>query len=221
MNFKGMVDKLNEHMTAEEWEKRDVERRKLMEARFLRLQRQAVDQLDCGLLALETIRSGLMLETAAVKAIMEPGTIIVLGGAPGTGKTVAGARWLERWIMDPTSWVGPDTHFPRLVGSPMFVTAALLSRWPRYEEGAMNKILRAPRLVIDDMGVEFMDANGSYLALLDELINERYTNSRPTVMTTNLAVGAFATRYGGRIADRIRQSGRFESVGNKSLRGKP
>jgi DNA replication protein DnaC len=103
----------------------------------------------------------------------------------------------------------------------MFVTAARLARWSRYDEAAMEKLLKAKRLVIDDIGTEFMDANGSYQALLDEIVNERYANKRPTLMTTNLEVQAFAARYGERVADRIRESGRFVFVGRDSLRGKP
>jgi DNA replication protein DnaC len=102
----------------------------------------------------------------------------------------------------------------------VWVTAAKLARWERYDEEAMNKLLRTPRLVIDDLGGEYLDKGGFYASLLDELINERQSSSRPTIMTTNLAAEAFKARYGERIVDRIREGGRFFECGNASLRRK-
>jgi len=148
--------------------------------------------------------------------------LMALSGGPGSGKTMAGTWWL--WLaLRPKvydtgkygGWMSPLQPYPL-----MFATAARLSRWAKYDEEQMRKLLRAERLVVDDLGAEFMDEKGSYLSLLDEVVNERYANNRPTLLTTNLEAQAFRERYGERIADRIRECGRFVSVGNKSMRRK-
>jgi len=148
----------------------------------------------------DLFRSGPLRETEAMRAIEKP-RILVLSGNPGCGKTVAAANWLF------------------LGRSGLFVKSSRLARWDRYDDEAMNKLLRAPRLVVDDLGTEFQDAKGNFDAILDEIIDVRYDNKRPTVITTNLAAEAFKARYGERIADRIREAGRFVSLAEKSMRG--
>jgi DNA replication protein DnaC len=77
-------------------------------------------------------------------------------------------------------------------------------------------------MVIDDLGVEYLDKNGNFLQRLDELIDERYSNYRQTIITTNLNVKAFKERYGERVADRIREGfefgGAFMELAESSMR---
>jgi DNA replication protein DnaC len=80
--------------------------------------------------------------------------------------------------------------------------------------------LFASRLVIDDLGEEFNDTKGNFLAVLDEAVSDRIANLRPTVITTNLDVEAFKLRYGARVTDRIRGSGRWFAVAGESMRGR-
>lgn len=135
---------------------------------------------------------------AAFKAEKKP-TIVVLSGGVGCGKSCASARWaVEK--------------------SAKFVTANELARVSPYEEGAVD-LSKATHLVIDDLGCEYLDPKGFFLSNLDGLINDRYSNDRPTVITTNLDEEGFR-RYGERVLDRIRESGRFLKVGGKSMRRK-
>jgi DNA replication protein DnaC len=107
-------------------------------------------------------------------------------------------------------------------GSPVvWVTAAKLARWERYDQEEMAKLLKVGKLVIDDLGGEYLDKGGFYASLLDELINERQAGSRATILTTNLDAAGFSSRYGERIVDRIREGGRFFACGNASLRRRP
>ena len=138
--------------------------------------------------------------TEAVKRV--EGTLVLSGGT-GCGKTVAASMWLmER----------EDAY-----GS-MFVSAARLARWPRYDDREMGRLLTPNRLVIDDLGSEYADEKGNFLAILDEVIADRHANMRPTVITTNLTKADFKERYKQRIADRIRESGRFVSLADPSQR---
>ena len=80
---------------------------------------------------------------------------------------------------------------------------------------------KVPLLVIDDLGAEFNDSKGFFASLLDELIDARYSHKLATIVTSNLDLEAFKTRYGVRIVDRIREAGRFVGCGAESLRRSP
>lgn len=175
---------------------------------------------------LALFRNGGVEETEAVRALAKPEGITVLSGGPGTGKTTAAAWWLYREAIDDAYWKPRDERYfeftPKHQGhSSMWLTAPAFSRWPHYDEEKVRKLLRIGHLVIDDLGAEYLDEKGFYLSLFDEVINERYQAAGTvTVMTTNLDAAGFKKRYGERIADRIREVGRFLSVGNVSMRGK-
>lgn len=144
-------------------------------------------------------------------AIMNREGIVVLSGLPGCGKTTAAAWWLLQ----------PRERVPYVgTSSARFIDATGLARWPKYDNAEMLKLTRSRALVIDDLGVEYADKKGAYSSLLDEVINSRYSAELPTVITTNLPGAEFKARYGERIADRIREAGRFVELGGESLRGK-
>lgn len=140
-------------------------------------------------------------ETEAVKALRaEIGGLVVLSGAPGCGKTAAVAWWLSR------------------VAGSKFITAAKLSRISKWGD-EVKALLKASRLAIDDLGVEFADEKGFFVSLLDDVINERYSRQRPTVITTNMQAAVFSGRYKGRIVDRVNEFEGFTSLSGGSLRG--
>ena len=58
-------------------------------------------------------------------------------------------------------------------------------------------------------------------SMLDELIDTFHGDRRPLLITTNCDVAGFKVRYGERIADRLRESGRWISVDGGSMRRKP
>lgn len=147
-----------------------------------------------------------LLETPSMRVVVERGDyfVQVLWGGQGTGKTVAAAHWL-RGLSEAEA---------------LFVEAPRLARWDRYDNEQMNMLLDAERLVIDDMGTEFMDAKGNFMVILDEVISRRVADERLTLITTNLTRDAFLERYGERIASRMREDGRFYGVGADDMRQK-
>lgn len=157
--------------------------------------------------------------TGAIQAASTGCSLLVLTGSPGTGKTVAAVKWLADYVHDDGNWTSPGSILRLKQRAPVFVTAARLARWDRYEQEPMAKLLCSARLAIDDLGAEYLDKNGFYASLLDEVINERYAAERPTLLTTNLDPEAFKSRYGDRIADRIREVGEVHGCGRQSLRG--
>lgn len=161
--------------------------------------------------------TGPVRDTEALAEVMRGDfRALVLAGAIGRGKTLA-ACW---WLLD-GKWPNKPELEPTGPRDPLFVSSARLSRWERYDNTAMDRLLLSSRLVIDDLGEEFNDTKGNFLAVLDETVSDRIANLRPTVITTNLDVEAFKARYGARITDRIRGAGRWFAVAGESMRGQP
>lgn len=132
--------------------------------------------------------------------------IAVLSGAAGCGKTVA------------AGWFGLHRH------AMAFARAAEFAASSRYERDDREALLRPSHgrgLILDDLGAEYLDAKGSFLVDLDELIDCYYASQRPLVITTNLGGEAFRQRYGERIADRLRESGEWFGITEPSLRKPP
>lgn len=128
--------------------------------------------------------------------------ILVLEGPKGVGKTVAAARWA---LARPSiTW---------------FVSSSKFARTSRYTNGEKHdEWASSAGLVLDDLGREFIDAKGSFLVDLDELIDTRYAEMRPLIITTNCKAEVFAERYGARIFDRVVEAGRWETIQGESLR---
>jgi DNA replication protein DnaC len=141
---------------------------------------------------------------AAARAFSDSGDkhLLVLAGPAGVGKSVA-AAWLVA------------TH----ARSAIFIDQSRLVRKSRYADSDMAPLEDVSLLAIDDLGSEYLDERGSFLTSIDGLINARYSEERPTVITTNLSSARFMMRYGERISDRIREVGRFIEFRGPSLRG--
>jgi DNA replication protein DnaC len=132
--------------------------------------------------------------------------ILVLAGPKGCGKTVAAARW---------ALAQPIGKFP------LFVRAATFATSSRYGE-EHRRFVDSPDLVLDDLGAEYVDAKGSFLTDLDELVDTFYgAKRRRLLITTNIRVDDFARRYGERITDRLRERGQWFESGGESLRKQP
>lgn len=132
-----------------------------------------------------------------------------LSGPAGVGKTTAAAWWLVQAHV---------THELLRCERIRFVAAKRLQRWPQYDEARMRELERARALVIDDLGVEYDDDKGNWRALLDGLVDARYSAMLPTLLTTNLPRDAFKARYGERLADRLREGGGFVVATGPSMR---
>lgn len=159
----------------------------------------------------------------ALRAIEDGGGIVVLAGNPGSGKTAAAARW------------GIECGW-----APRFLRAAEYFRWSRYDHEKRDELFKSQSLVLDDVGAEYADPNGSYRVDLDELVDRFYADRRTLVMTTNIAYATpdqrarlkasgvavkddaptFVERYGERVTDRIRECGKWVDSSTASMRRK-
>lgn len=129
--------------------------------------------------------------------------ILVLAGPKGTGKTVAATVWaLEQSFQ------------------PVFMRAAAFASSSRYDRESRQLWEGAHGLVLDDLGAEYSDAKGSFVADLDELVDVFYAAKRTLLITTNLLPDDFRRRYGERIVDRFAECGTWITCTGPSLRGR-
>lgn len=168
--------------------------------------------------------SGPLADSVALRASVDhrSGCLLLLGD-PGTGKSLAAARWLLQPAADLARWGLPEaeggTFYPPSGYRPVWRSARSLARVKQYDELEVSELIKPPRLVIDDLGVEYQDAKGFLLSLIDEIVTERHRRDLPTVLTGNLSGEEFAERYGARIVDRIKGSGRLVACVGDSFRG--
>jgi DNA replication protein DnaC len=101
----------------------------------------------------------------------------------------------------------------------LYIEAHELVRVGTFDD-VWDEAARAPVLVIDELGAEFM--NDAYRASLYELLNTRYSNNRKTIIATNLDAQAFRMRYcpdaNDRLAERIAKGGRWFNLPGESMR---
>ena len=131
----------------------------------------------------------------------EKSSVLVLSGAAGCGKTVAATWWALRHAR-----------------STIFVRASTFAASSRYDRETRAAWFAASAMVLDDLGTEYLDAKGSFLVDLDELIDVYYGDRKPLIITTNCKAEVFGKRYGERIVDRIRECGVFFAASGGSLR---
>jgi DNA replication protein DnaC len=205
----------HERWSAEMAEKnREADERRAYEMPRHRLAERGVPVKD-----IERIVTGDLTETTAMKHARafvadKDARALVLSGGRGCGKTTA-ASWIvgQRWHDE-----DHDTFGFRI--KPIFIDVSRLSRLSRYKAEDMDPLERSPLLAIDDLGMEYADEKGNFLSTLDGIFNARYAAGLRTVITTNLTHEAFSKRYGERVIDRIRETGRFFEMADKSLRGR-
>lgn len=187
---------------------------------------------------------GSLEDTTALQAVREwtkTGGILLLLGSKGTGKTTAAAWGLSmigvtqwpRCFCDYCGGGGPRQdclvgagHRARVTDVELnptkarFVKAGHLAAALHRPggEAIWDEVRKVYALAIDDLGREYSDQHGRWLAELDLLIDDRHEMRRPTVITSNLSPQEFIQRYGERIADRIRQMGLVVNCVGESLR---
>jgi hypothetical protein len=141
-----------------------------------------------------------LADNDALRAVRGPAVaILILAGATGTGKTTAAAAW---------AW-------PR---RGLWRTAGDLARMSWYEKGAVQQLVQAAALVVDDLGVQVDDTKGVWRSRLGELVAARFGERRPTLITTNHTGDDLRRILDDRIKDRLRQDGRVVECVGESLR---
>lgn len=150
-------------------------------------------------------------DTMAVQSSDEyfsyPGWCLVLSGGVGAGKTIAAVNLLGQFSIE------NDDEFRILFSSDV----ACIPIFGKEGEDYFRDVCEIEVLLIDDLGAE-IDTPGSR-AFFSRLIDFRHRRKLTTIITTNLALKAWAERYGSRIVDRISDNSTIIELPNKSMRG--
>lgn len=163
----------------------------LLDAGFPKRSIEAAKSADQNTAAMQRVRSWDPTRESA----------LVLSGSPGCGKTVA-ATW---WAAQQES-------------APAFLRATTFAASSRYDREERSAWFEARALVLDDLGTEFLDAKGSFLVDLDELLDVFYGDRKPLLITTNCTHEVFRDRYGSRVMDRLRECATWFSASGTSMR---
>lgn len=164
--------------------------------------------LDGGFppIVVDPLRSDALLATPALECarsfLAGSSTMLLLIGGTGTGKTTAGA------------WIAREAGGSR----PGLVRSTALERAGRYDHAHADWLTARTLLVLDDLGVEYIDAKGAFLSLLDELIDKAYGHRRRLVITTNADEQTIADRVQERIWSRISEAATIVRCGDVDLR---
>lgn len=158
-------------------------------------------------------------DTTLTQAVREfsagPLTFCLLLGGAGSGKTVAAAEALLNSRM---AWDGGKA-WCYSSSEARFTLATDLARMSFFDTESvrrLGRLERVPWLVIDDLGGELMTEG--WKSNLTEIILQRNSGRRKTLITSNLTPETFKQRYDDRIVSRIRGSGVVLVSGTTDLR---
>lgn len=133
--------------------------------------------------------------------VKSPERVLILSGDKGIGKTAVAC-----WALS------------KVEG--LFVKAAKLLSIAFEDAAALRQLTKVRFVVLDDLGAEIHDEKGHWLRVFNDLFDDWYGNKTRLIITTNLNAERFKDAYGERVADRVRESGRFKLIAGESMRGK-
>lgn len=131
---------------------------------------------------------------------METGAGLIMSGKPGTGKTHLACAVGEQ--------------FMRKGGDVLFITVSAMIRKVREtysrqstvtEQEAIDSFSGVGLLIIDEIGLQRGSDDEEHL--LFEIINERYSYFKPTIIISNLNASDIKQYIGERALDRMREGG--------------
>lgn len=131
-------------------------------------------------------------------AAVAPGGCAILTGPTGTGKTHQAWAWWQRWAVERDA----QGERPGSIPTPMFYTAAdLMEMLRRSFDGEPVRLPLGHLLVLDDLGAE--KASEWTVQELNRIVDERYRQCAPLLVTSNLSGKEMRERLGDRLVSRL------------------
>jgi len=144
---------------------------------------------------------------------------VVLAGNVGTGKTTFATAAFNDMV---AKRVRQSTNFgskrpPKWMTEARFLRMAAVAGAAGYHGRAayVGSMITCPVLVLDDLGGQRTELTKWGVGAIRDIFDERYSNERPTIMTTNLASWEeLARRYGDHIVSRMIERAKYMTVLN-------
>lgn len=142
---------------------------------------------------------------------------LVLLGAVGTGKTHLSIAVCKAGVkMGIISKFTTVTDIIRKVRATWNTNSTDTFGTPITEETIINEYSNADLLVIDEIGSQY--GSDSEKIIISEIINKRYNNMLPTIITGNVTLSQAKEYLGERAIDRIKHGGKIISFDWESYR---
>jgi len=214
LNFDQLLQELRAKSPSSEEVEKEIERRNesmLLDSLTAQgIPKRIIAVLESDLKLTKAVRRSLEFFRAPREA-----WVLVLSGDKGCGKSVAAGAYLQQRAL---SALTSDLTLPE---TKVWWSAVKLTRMSSFN-GDFESLLNTSMLVLDDLGVEYLDKGGHFQQRFDELMNDRYENFGRTIITTNLNAADFKKRYSERVTSRMREGfhhgGGFIEIPDGSMR---
>lgn len=134
------------------------------------------------------------------KQANEDGRCLIFSGKAGTGKTHLACAIANQLIEQ-----GTYAKFFTVTGMLRRIKESFSKDSKESESDLMEKFAHVELLILDEAGMDYGTEFNK--TLMFEVLNRRYENMRPTIVLTNLDIGALKEYFGERILDRMREGG--------------
>jgi len=128
------------------------------------------------------------------------GAGLVFCGKPGTGKTHLAVA-IARMVLSK----GRTVLFAPVIEALRQVKETYGRNSSMSESQAINRFVKPTLLILDDVGVQY--GSEAEKLILYEILDARYRNARPTIMTSNLTQEELIDYVGTRNLDRMKEGG--------------
>lgn len=130
--------------------------------------------------------------------VLETGRCLILSGGVGTGKTHLSCAIANKVLENYSVYYTTAMRLGRMVKD-------TYSRDSERSEGeVIASLVRHDLLIIDEVGMQF--GTDAEKMILFEVINGRYENMRPTIVSANMTLDELKSYVGERVIDRMREN---------------